>query len=405
METKQKIKQIKTILNKTKIKILLILMVAVIIIGAGFFLLAREAAKYSLEQAVFYFKGQGENSELFYLEPEIKPQPLITLPSEKLDSGKYKVPKHTYISRRGEKLVFFERVESVPIGTVSEEEQLVAFRVIYQPQYVDLTTKEIEKMKPEIDSGSLVFSPDDKKIAWVLRVDEATVEQLEEAEKQREVWISDPDGTNPKQLAVLDEKVILLQSWSDKHIYFWGIEKVGIYSLGKINVDNGLVRHIYPEYCLDNLANCQNFSFSPSGEFLIYEAAIKEEEDAKRELALFVESTNGDQSWKILVTNYISDRLWMPNEEHIIYTEQVTEKKTGLREKIHLVNLDTKEDNIIYSGSYLSQIFPDKSGQYLYFLEKESDQKFNLIRLTIETREAEIVDSGEYYQFKVLSGI
>ncbi len=405
MEAQQKIEQIKKMFKKTKIKILLVLILAVIVIGAGLLLLAKEASKYSLEQAVFCFKGQGENSQLFYLEPEINPQPLIELPSEKLDSGKYKVPKHTYISHEGKKMIFFKRVESVPVGTVSEEEQLVAFRVVYQPEYVDLTTKEIQKMEPEIDSGSLVFSLDDKKIAWILRVDEATVKQLEEADRQREVWISNPDGSNPQQLAVLNEKVILLQTWSDEYIYFWGIEKVGNYSLGRINVKNGLVNHIYPKYCLDNLANCQNFSFSPSGEFLIYEAAIKENEDAERELGLFVESTDGKQSWKILVANYISDRLWMPDENHIVYTEQVTDKKEGLQEKLHLVNLETKEDKEIYSGSYLSQIFPDKSGQYLYFMEKESDEKFNLVRLTIESGQAETIDSGEYYQFKIFSGL
>ena len=93
----------------------------------------------------------------------------------------------------------------------------------------------------------------------------------------------------------------------------------------------------------------------------------------------------------------------MPDESSIVYTEQLTERKIGLREKIHLVNLDTKEDKEIYSGSYLSQLVPDFSGKYLYFLEKETDEKFNLKRIDIKSSETAIIDSGPYNQLKVFA--
>jgi len=138
-------KQIKKIVKQTKIKILIILAVAIIVIATGILLLAKEAtgilllakeaAKYSLEGAVFYFKGMGEKTKLFYLEPGVSPQPLIDLPSEEVNPGKYKVPKHSYISHNGETMIYFERVEEVPVGIISEEQELMAFRIIYKPKY------------------------------------------------------------------------------------------------------------------------------------------------------------------------------------------------------------------------------------------------------------------------------
>jgi len=212
------------------------------------------------------------------------------------------------------------------------------------------------------------------------------------------------EGKKAKKIATLDEKVVLLQYWNKNYVYFWGLKSVGSYSLGRININTGFIKHVFPKYCSKELTNCQNFSFSPSGEFFLYEAGIRKEgEEEKQVISLFIESFDKEQSWEILVANYLSDRLWMPNEKSIVYTEQIIKKKGEIEEIIHLVNLDTKEDKKIYSGNYISQITPSKDSQYLYFIEKESDQVFNLIKLNIQTQESEIIDSDEYIQLKLIS--
>jgi len=401
MITKNKLKKVVEEIRKTKRVFLigfLILILAILIVGA--ILLINKTIKSS-SPGVFYFKTEGENSKLFYMVPNKEPEYLLDLPSEEVGTDYYKVPKHSYLSHDGQVLIYFERTKEMPIGTISEEEGLVAYRIFYKPEYVDLKTGSIKNIDQDIDSGSLVFSPNDKKIAWIKQVEESTVEELESKNKKREVWLSDFDGQNAERLAILDEKVILLQRWSGHFIYFWGIQGTGYYSLGMINAENGQVEYLSPQHCSENLSNCQNFKFSSSGQLFMYEAgSIKED---KKTIDLFVESFDNQKSWQILVENYISDRLWLPDENSIIYTEQVTEKKGELKEKIHLVNLETKEDKEIYSGSYISQLVPNIFGNYLYFLEKETDEKFNLVELNIEKGEARIIDSGEYNWLKIFS--
>lgn len=386
--------------RKTRRTILVIILVVVIVAVGVILFLDKEAAKYSLGEAVFYYKGESADSKLFYMLPGQEPGYLITLPSEEIELDKYKVPQHSYISNSGEILIYFEKTEEVPIEDIGDG--LTAYRKIYQPKLVDLRNGSVKNIEENIDSGSLVFSLDDKDIAWVLRAEESTIQELESAEKKREIWLSNPDGNNARHLAALDEKVVLLQKWYDNYIYFWGIQGIGYYSLGRIDVRNGRVTYLQPKYCSENLANCQNFHFSPSGDLFLYEAGIIKEDDGEG-VELFIESFDGKRSWQILVANYMSDRLWMPNEKSIIYTEQLTERGVGLREKIHLVNLETKEDKEIYSGSYLSQLVPGISSKYLYFIEKETDEKFNLIRLDIENNGTTIIDSGPYNQLKIFT--
>ena len=397
METE--IKEIKKAAKKTKRKILVGLLILVIVILGALLVLSKEAAKYSLKEAVFYYKGEGKDSKLFYLILNREPEYLLTLPSEEIELNKYKVHQHSYFSHSGETLIYFEKIDEIPIGEVAEE--YVAYRKIYKPKLVDLKTSIIKDIEQEIDAGSLVFSSDDTDIAWVLKVKESTIPELESAQKKREIWLSSPDGSNARKLVALDDRVVLLQRWNENYIYFWGVKGAGYYSLGRIDVRNGRVTYLQPKYCLEDLTNCQNFRLSSSGELFIYEAGVANEDGETIEL--FVESFDGKQSWQILVDNYISDRLWMPDEGSIIYTEQLTERKVGLREKIHLVNLDTKEDKEIYSGSYLSQLVPDSSGKYLYFLEKETDEKFNLKRIDIKSSETAIIDFGPYNQLKVFA--
>ena len=401
MITKNKLKKIVEEMRKTKKVFLigfLILILAILIVGA--ILLINKSVKPSLK-GVFYFKTEGENSKLFYMVPNKEPEYLLDLPSEEVGTDYYKVPKHSYLSHNGQVLIYFERTKEMPIGTISEEEGLVAYRIFYKPEYIDLKTGSIKDINQDIDSGSLVFSTNDKKIAWIKQVEESTVEELESKNKKREVWLSDFDGQSAERLAILGEKVILLQRWSGHFIYFWGIQGTGYYSLGRINAENGQVEYLSPQHCSKNLSNCQNFKFSSSGQLFMYEAgSIKED---KKTIDLFIESFDNQKSWQILVENYISDRLWLPDENSIVYTEQVTEKKGELKEKIHLVNLETKEDKEIYSGSYISQLIPNIFGNYLYFLEKETDEKFNLVELNIEKGEARIIDSGEYNWLRIFS--
>ncbi len=385
----------------TKRQIVIILVIAVIIVIGLFLILGKGAIKYFPEGAVFYYKIEGKDAKLFSLKSGDEPRHLAAVPAEEIDADNYRVPKHSYISENGDILIYFERTAEVPIGTLGENDEYTAYRIIYQPKYVDLKTGAVKEIEQDIDSGSLVFSPDESKIAWVLLVKESTVGELEQAGTRREIWISNPDGSNARQLAILDDKVILLQRWKGDYIYIWGIKGVGYYNLGRINIKTGKVQYIQPKYCLENLTNCQNFSFSPSGRLFIYEAGFDQEE--KENVEVFAESFTGGESWKILVANYVSDRIWMPDNKSIIYTEQIVEKKVGVREKIHLANLETGEDKEIYTGSYVSQIIVDASGRYLYFIEKETDEKFNLMRLDIKTGKTEIIDFGEYYHLKLFS--
>ncbi len=387
-------------MKQINMKIFVISCVLMIVVLGAILVISR-ANKSSLEGAVFYYKTEGKDSNLFYMSIGKEPEHLITLPSEEIDLNRYKVPKHSYLSHNGKTLVYFERTEEIPIGEVSEG--FVAYKIVYKPKYVDLKSGSMKDIEQDIDSVSLVFSPNDKKIAWVLTVEEATVEQLESTGKKRQVWLSNPDGKNAKHLATLDQKVILLQKWHDNYIYFWGIPSMGHYSLGRINVKNGRVEYVKPKYCTENLENCKNFTFSHSGELFIYEVGLVEE--GKKIIKLFVESFDGKKSWEILRVNYVSDRLWLPDEKSVIYTEQVEHPKIGLREKIHLVNLKANEDKEIYSGNYISQIVPDGSGKHLYFIEKETDEKFNLIELDVEQGKTKIIDFGEYNYLKIFSGI
>jgi len=389
-------------MKQINIKIFVIACVLIIVVLGAILVISR-ANKSSLEGAVFYYKTEGKDSNLFYMKSGKESEHLIVLPSEEIDLDKYKVLKHSYISHNGKTLIYFERIGEVPVGVVSEEEGLMAYKIIYKPKYVDLKSNSMKDIEQDMDSVSLVFSPNDKKIAWVSTVEEATVEELELARKKREVWISNPNGGKAKHLVSLDETVVLFQKWHGNYIYFWGIPGAGHYSIGRINVKNGRVEYVKPKYCTENLGNCKNFRFSRSGESFIYEVDLIEE--GKKTIKLFVESFDGEKSWQILVNNYISDRLWLPDEKSVIYTEQVEVPKIGFREKIHQVNLKTNEDKEIYSGNYVSQIVPDGSGKYLYFIEKETDEKFNLIELNIEQGEAKIIDFGEYNYLKIFSGI
>lgn len=361
-----------------------------------------EVTKPPSEEGIFYYKGEGKDSKLFYTSAGSESEYLTTVPAEESELDKYKVPRHSYVSHNGKVLIYFEKTGQIPVQLTPGQEEFTAYRIIFKPKYVDLKNGSIKDINQDIDAGSLVFSSNDKEIAWILSAKESTIEELEKNEKKREVWLSSVDGDSARRLATLDERVVLLQKWNNNYIYFWGIRGIGYYSLGRIDIRNGQVKYIQPKYCSENLDNCQNFSFSSSRDLFIYEAGL--DRDGKKGIEMFVESFDGKNSWQILVKNYISERLWMPDGKNIIYTEQETIRDVGVKEKIHLVNLETQKDEIIYTGSYVSQIFPEASGEYLYFIEKETDEKFNLIRLNISSRKADIIEFGPYDQLQILSG-
>ncbi len=403
MTTKMIIKRIFEVIKQTEKRVLIGLFIAVLVVIVLILFVGNIVTKPSLEGAVFYYKVDGKDSGLFYLNSGNSPQHLVSIPSQEGEPGKYKVPAHSYISHSGKVLVYLEKSGEVPVDMSVEETNFSVFRIIYKPKYVDLKSRSVKDINQDIDASGLVFSPDDKKIAWVLSVEESTIQELESTGRKREVWLSSIDGNNARRLATLDDKVILPQRWSGDYVYFRGAKGVGYYSLGRINVKTGRIEYVRPKYCSEDLSNCQNFGFSYSGELFIYEAGLSQ--DNKDSIELFVGDFSGKKSWQILAKNYISDRLWMPDEKNILYTEQEAAKGWGIREKIHLVNLETNKDQEIYSGNYVSQLVPDSSGNYLYFLEKETDEKFNLVELNIKTKKSEILESGPYDQMQIFSAL
>lgn len=395
------IKNILQAIKQTKMKILVIVAIAIVVIVAAILLLGKAAIKYSLSEAVFYYKGETKDTKLFYIMPGKHAEYLLTIPSEESADGKYKVPQNDYFSHDGKSLIYFKKIGEVPVSSIETQEGYTAYRKIYKPQLVDLKKHSVKEINQEIDSGGVVFSPDDTKIAWVMAVKESTFDELEQSKRKREAWTSNPDGTNAKLLAILDDKVVLPKEWNGDYVYFVGSRGIGYYSLGEINIRTGRVKYFQPKYCLEDLTNCKDFKFYSSGELFIYQANIKDGKSEK--IALFVESPDKEKSWQILVKNYISDKLFSSDGKSVIYTEQINANSSSFREKIHLVNLETNQDQEIYSGSYISQIIPDKYDDYLYFIEKETDTKFNLVRLNIQNKKAEIIDSGRYDDLKIFS--
>jgi len=208
MKTKNhtKIEEISTLLKKTKTKIIIGLILALIIVVGLFLFFGPNKAMLSNGHGVYFCKGEKDKQDFDISEfgkQELKKdkqdfdisefgkqelKKIITLPLEKVDLEKNRIPKHIYISPNKKNLIYFEKTEEVPLGTISKEKGLVAVRIIYQPKYVNLKTGSKKEIDQKIDSGSLIFSPTGTKIAWIKRVEEATVEKLQENNKKRELW-------------------------------------------------------------------------------------------------------------------------------------------------------------------------------------------------------------------------
>ena len=156
------------------------------------------------------------------------------------------------------------------------------------------------------------------------------------------------------------------------------------------------------------MENCQNIEFSNSGPRFLYEIYNKTEDKEITELYLGDFEKNFQE---VLTTDRISEKIWLNNEKQFVYTEQeLVRKEDGggekeMREKIHLVDIKNQTDGIIYEGSYISQLAINPDDKYLYFLEKDKSEEnnFNLIKLNIKTKEANIVLTKNYNHILLIS--
>ena len=366
-----------------------------ILIGIGIGVLIWNLLSPSKGQGVFYFQVKDNQVELFLLKAKDSAKKIASIPAREVDLGVYRVPRHSYFSQDKEQMIYFKKTGEIPLEELSPDETTVVVRVLSEPRLVNLKTKEEKKIDQLIDPASLVFSPNNKKIAWVKEVEESTHQELDKTGKERGVWLSRVDGREAQLLTTFDENVVLLKQWSGNYIYFQGIQGVNARSLGRINAKTGEVEYIVPRYCNKSLNNCQNIEFSPSGRYFIYEIYRKAED---REITeLYLGDFKKREFFEVLTTDQISDRLWLNDEESFLYTEQEVLKKEGTRETIHLVNLEKETDDAIYTGSYISQLTVDSGDKYLYFLEKiEQANDVKLMRLNIKTREAEEILIDDY---------
>lgn len=365
-----------------------------ILIGIGIGVLAWDFFTPSLAEGVFYYLVDGSKAKLFLISGKDEPKEIISLPAREVDFGKYNPPRHSYFSHDSKQMIYFKKIGEIPLEDFTEDESIVVSRVVSEPMLVNLKTGKETKIEQPIDSSSLVFSPSDEKIAWIKEVKESTYDTIEESEKRREIWISRADGQAAELLTDFDENVILLKLWYGDYIYFQGFWDATIRSLGRINTKTKKIDYLVPRYCEKFLENCSNIELSVSGRKFLYEIY---EKDDKEITELYLGDFDKKEFQAILTTDRISDRLWFNNEKEFIYTEQEVIKGEGTKETIHLVDINKETDEVLYAGSYVSQLTPDPSGRFLYFLEEENDgESFKLIRLDVKTKETETILTEDY---------
>ncbi|MBU4285039.1 hypothetical protein KKF60_00295 [Patescibacteria group bacterium] len=348
-----------------------------------------------LGEGVFYYRLDGNKANLFLLDNKGEGEKIITVAAQEVDLGKYKPPRHSFISPDRRQLVYFKKSKEEQIGDLGNG--MIASRIYYDPILVNLKTGTEKKIEQPIDSTSLVFSPDSNSIAWIKEIKDSTYEEIEKNDTKRELWISIADGESPQLLAKFEENVLLLKRWNEDYVYFQGIFDANIKSLGRINIKTKRVEYIIPKGCNTNLTNCQNIEFSPSGKMFLYEIYSKKNDKEITELYL------GDfekRDYKpVLTTDRISDKIWLDTEKGFFYTEQKSGKNNEIIETIHLVDLYKETDNEIYSGSYISQLAFDGSSNSLYFLERSEGEElnmFNIMRLNVKIKEAEKMLTENY---------
>lgn len=371
-----------------------------ILIGIGAGVLFWLMFTPSLGKGVFYYLIEDDKADLFLITNKDNGKKIISISAREIDLGNYKPPRHSYFSHNGQQMIYFKEIGEMPLENV--DESIVISRIISEPVLVNLKTGKERKIEQPIDSSALVFSPDDTQIAWIKEVSEATYQSIEESNKKRELWISRADGENAQLLYGFDENVVLLKHWYGDYVYFHGIWDVFIRSMGRINVKTRKIEYLIPQYCEKFLENCQNIEFSNSGPRFLYEIYNKTED--KEITELYLGDFEKREFQTVLTTDRISDRLWLNNERGFFYTEQELVREEGgggekeIREKIHLVDVKNQTDDTIYEGSYISQLAIGPDDKYLYFLEKDRSEEnnFNLVKLNIKTKEANIILTKNY---------
>ncbi|MBU2564431.1 hypothetical protein KKA23_02525 [Patescibacteria group bacterium] len=353
-----------------------------ILIGIGIGIFAWNILTPKLSGGVFYYLLDGSKAKLFLLNGG-NPQEITSVDAQEVEFGKYKLPKHTFFSNDGKQMIYFKQVDEEIID--SNDEFIVA-RTIYDSILVNLKTGKEIKIDQLMDSTGIVFSPNDAEIAWIKQTRGATFTEIEDSNTKREIWISRADGQNAKLLASFDENVIFLEKWNDNYIYFQGMWDTNVRSIGRINVKTRKKEYIIPNNCEKLLEDCNNVQFSDSGEYFLYEKLSDITE-------LYLGSFDREFT-QVLTTDRISDRLWITDKE-FFYTEQEQTRKEGVMETIHIVNLKSKTDDKIYTGSYVSQLTLDPDKKYLFFLEKAGDD-FKLMRLNIKSKKTEEILFEDY---------
>jgi len=354
----------------------------------------------SLGQGVFYYRVEGNEAGLFLLKNSHSKK-IVNLAAREVNPGDFRPPQRSYLSNSKKEMIYFKQIDEVPVEGVEQNQEFVINRVIYRPILVNLKSGKETELNQEIDSAGLVFSPDDKKIAWVKQVNEVTYTQIEQSGKRREVMVSDKDGQNPQSLVSFDENLIVLKKWTGDYIYFQGFWDVYNRSLGRINIKTKQVEYLTPQGCVKTLENCQNFEFTDSGNKFLYEIASKK--DDKDITELYLGDFNTKKSLAVLTTDQIGNRVWIDDGKMFFYTEQEEDKKGNINETIHLVDIENQTDDAVYQGNYISQLTFDQGGRYLYFIEKQREgENFNLMRLDLKTKKTEIILTENYNKILLL---
>jgi len=365
-----------------------------ILIGVIIGIFAWKILAPKLGAGVFYYRLDGNKANLVLLNGKGEGEKVLTIDAQEVDLGKYKPPRYTFISSNNRQMVYFKKTKEETIQNFGND--LVANRIFYEPILVNLKTGTEKKINQPLDASSVVFSSDNNNIAWIKEIKESTFDEIQKNNTKREIWISRADGENPQPLVSLNDNVVLLKRWEGNYIYFQGVSGINAKSVGRIDVLNKKADYITPKGCEVSLTNCQNISFSPTGNFFLYE--IYSIKDNKEITELYLGDFGNNEFKPILTTDRISDKLWLESEEGFVYTEQeVIENQ--LKETIHLVDLYKETDTELYSGSYINELAFDGSNNYLYFLEKvdtEEINMFDLKRFHIKNKKAETVLTENY---------
>lgn len=348
----------------------------------------------TLGRGVFYYRVDGDKANLFLLKNSDSKK-LVSLPAREIDPGDFRPPKRSYISNSREEMIYFKQIEEVPVEGITENQEFIVSRVVYKPILVNLKNRKEAEINQSIDSAGVVFSPDDKKIAWLRQIDEVTYSQIEESGKKREIWISGKDGGNPEPLIDFEENLIILKKWSGDYIYFQGLWDVYTQSLGRVNIKTKQVEYLIPQGCVKSLENCKNIEFALSGNKFLYEIISKK--DDKDITELYLGDFDKNEFLAVLTTDQIGNRVWVDDGEVFLYTEQEIDKFGKVIETIHLVDIKNQTDDSVYSGNYISQLTFDSAGRYLYFIEKQQEgESFNLMTLDLKTKKTKVILTENY---------